>query len=121
MRIEKKGYYFSFDEYKEIFCTTNENYFFEERNESTIDGKRKNNIKNYNNKTKGKQIKKINNNIRDYNIIIRNYKIINLFIFTLIVIFCQNNIYNSFYFQYSKITLKIQGIGESNIFGNDIS
>ena len=65
LRIEKKGYYFSFDEYKEIFCTTNENYFFEEKNESTTDGKRKNNIKNYNNKTKEKQIKKINNNIRD--------------------------------------------------------
>ena len=49
---------------------------------------------------------------------IRNYIII---IATIIInMFRQinNNIFDLFYFQYSKITLKIQGIGNNYILGN---
>ena len=38
-----------------------------------------------------------------------------IFIFILI----DNNIYYPYYFQYSKISLKIKGIGDSAILGND--
>ena len=53
----------------------------------------------------------------------RNYIIINLIKYIIINIFCQIKniiILDLFQFQYSKITLRIEGIGENNIFGNEM-
>ena len=61
------------------------------------------------------------NNINDNNIIIK-YILINLIAFRTINIFYyvkSNILFDLFYYQYSKITLKIKGIGEHFIFGND--
>ena len=79
-------------------------------------------IKDKNDKIKENQIKKIMNNIY-YNItLIRNCITFTL-ILLIINMFCQiksNILFNLFYFQNSsKITLKIKGIGESYIFGNE--
>ena len=74
-------------------------------------------------KTKAKDIliNKRKNKTKYNNIKIRNYKIINLIKFIIINIFCQikHNIQlklNSFHYS-SKITLKIKGKGDKNIFG----
>ena len=67
--------------------------------------------------------KKIKHSNFGRKIIIRNYVII-IFILTIIInIFCKKNnnkIFNLFYFQDSKITLKIKGIGYYSLFGNEI-
>ena len=68
--------------------------------------------------------RKILSNTNDKNAIIRNYVSISLIIFILITLLSQiksnNIIYDSFHLQYSyNITLKIKGIGESNIFCNE--
>ena len=68
--------------------------------------------------------RKIQSNTNDKNAIIRNYVSISLIIFILITLLSQikssNIIYDSFHLQYSyNITLKIKGIGESNIFCNE--
>ena len=114
-RREKREYYFLGDK-----CSKkSHNYCKKDCFDTTIFIENKNEIKKYNNKRKENRIKKRNNNIRNYNIIIRNYIIINLIIFTLINIFSHCNIFNTFFFQNSKITLKIQGTGEINILGNE--
>ena len=80
--------------------------------------KKTKNIKN--NKIKKNQIKKRANN---NHAIIKKYLIIILIILLIINIFCQKKstiLYNLFHFYYSsKITLKIKGIGESDILGNE--
>ena len=73
------------------------------------------------NKAKDILINKRKNKTKYNNIKIRNYKIINLIKFIIINIFCQikHNIQlklNSFHYS-SKITLKIKGKGDKNIFG----
>ena len=50
-------------------------------------------------------------NIINNNTIIRNYRIITLSILISILCRIKNNIFDLYYFQYSKITLKIKGIG----------
>ena len=75
-----------------------------------------------NNIVKNNGINKIKNNINENNIRIRNYIIINLIQFIIINIFNQikNNILpDIFLFQDWNITLKIKGIGDSIIFGNE--
>ena len=76
-------------------------------------------IKNDNNKIKVNKIKNRNTNINNYNIIIRKCLKITLIKSIIINIFCRNIILNLFYFRNSKITLKIKGVGESQILGND--
>ena len=84
---------------------------------------KKNKLVNGNNKIKG--------NLNNYriNILIKNYIIINNYIAEIIIIikfiimlnlFCimKNKIINFYYFQYSKIELKVKGVGESLIFNN---
>ena len=68
--------------------------------------------------------RKILSYTNDKNAIIRNYVSISLIIFILITLLSQiksnNIIYDSFHLKYSyNITLKIKGIGESNIFCNE--
>ena len=58
-------------------------------------------------------------NIINNNTIIRNYIIITLSILISILCRIKNNIFDLYYFQYSKITLKIKGIGSFNIIGNE--
>ena len=83
------------------------------------------NDKNYlnDNNNKMKENKKINiiikNVIHNKNAIIINYIII---IASIIINICcqiKNNIFNLFFFKYSKISLKIKGIGDNNILGVD--
>ena len=97
------------------------NEFFKSKNESIMTPIKNKSKKIVNDKSKKKlyQIKKIKNNINNNYTTTINYTIFTLINFILINFICQIkcNIFNSFYFQYSKITLKIKGIGESEIFG----
>ena len=117
-RREKREYYFFGDKFSKKSHNYCKKDCFDVKYDSTMLIENKNEIKKYNNKRKENRIKKRNNNIRNYNIIIRNYIIINLIIFTLINIFSHCNIFNTFFFHNSKITLKIQGTGEIDILGN---
>jgi len=90
------------------YCDFRVRYSFEIKNESKITI--------IVNKTKNKK--------NDNNIIFRNYFIIILITFLLLNKICQiksNFLLNLFHFQDSKITLKIKGIGDSIIFGNESS
>ena len=90
------------------YCDFLVRYSFEIKNESKITM--------IVNKTKNKK--------NDNNIIIRNYFIITLITILLLNKICQiksNFLLNLFHFQNSKITLKIKGIGDSIIFGNESS
>ena len=117
-REKKTKYYFFNDKKPQNILPFNENSIFEIKKESNmtiiIKGKNKSN----NNKLKENENKKRMNNINN-NIIIRNYIIINISILINILYQIKNNIFDLFYFQYSKITLKIRGIGYNNIIGND--
>ena len=82
----------------------------------------KNKIKNDSENIKENKINKRKVNKNDNNILIANYVINILRKFILINIFCKlHNIkqMNLFIFYDSKITLKIKGIGDSIIFGNE--
>ena len=70
-------------------------------------------ILNDNNKRKEAQIKKRKNNVNNRNII--NYLI--RFIIINLICIIKSNIFDLFYFQYSKIILKIKGTGENMLFG----
>ena len=102
------------------FC---KNGLFEEKNESKITKIIKE-IKNINNdysQIKENQIQKIKKNINNNNIIIINYLIIILIKIIILYLLSKiksNILFNLLYFQNSKITLKIKGIGDSILFGN---
>ena len=89
-----------------------ENGLFKGNNLSNIDkimgGKNK-----FNNNKNKKRMNVVNNN----NAIITNNKIIIVSILINIFYQIKNNIFDLFYFQDSKITLKIKGIGYNNILG----
>ena len=98
------------------------NHFIKIKNDLLItlikNGKKK--LYKYTNKEKN--IKNIKNRVYDNNIIIRNYILITFIKFIIISIFYQIKciiLLDSFYFQYSKITLKIKGIGYNTILGNE--
>ena len=77
-------------------------------------------LSNNNNEIKNNQIKNNKNDIN--NNINRNYIIIIIIKFIIISILYTNkcNKYDLLHFQYlSKITLKVKGIGNSSIFGNE--
>ena len=123
-RREAKSYYFTKGKSLPTIFPSFQNDLFEIKNESKIIMiiKEIKKIKNDNNKIKKNQIQKIKNNINEKNIIIRNYLIINLIKFIIIDIFLKikNNILlDLFHFHNSKIELKIKGIGDSIIFGNE--
>ena len=80
-------------------------------NNSNNKGNKK--ILNDNNKRKEAQIKKRKNNVNNRNII--NYLI--RFIIINLICIIKSNIFDLFYFQYSKIILKIKGTGENMLFG----
>ena len=81
-------------------------------------------IKYSNNKIHENQKTKGRNHMKFHNEIIRKYIIINAFKLIIINIFCQietNFLNDLFSFHHSsKITLKIKGIGDQYIFGNEI-
>ena len=100
------------------------NGLFEVKNESKMINiiKEIKKINNDNYKIKENQIEKIKNNINKNNIIIKNHLIINYIRFIIIDLFFKiksDILFDLFYFQNSQITLKIKGIGESFIFGNE--
>ena len=108
---------------KELSCL--ENYIFEIIKETilaliTTDIKQ---FKKDNNTLQENQIKKRKNNLNADNKKLRKFLIINLINFIILNLFSPIksklpfNLF--FYFQDSKITLKIKGISYSNIFGND--
>ncbi len=73
---------------------------------------------------KENKILKIKNNKKNKHSKINNYIIIRLIKFIIINIFCQiksNMSFDLFHFQNSKITLKIKGIGDNTILGNESS
>ena len=80
-------------------------------NNSNNKGNKK--ILNDNNKRKEAQIKNRKNNANNRNII--NYLI--RFIIINLICIIKSNIFDLFYFQYSKIILKIKGTGENMLFG----
>ena len=105
-------------------CAYRVGYGLEIKNESEINTiiNETENEKNRNNQIKEREIIKINNGINDRNLIISNYFIITFITFLILNIFCEiksNFLLNLFYFQDSKITLKIKGIGYSLILGNE--
>ena len=75
------------------------------------------------NKIKIKSQEKEEKTKKTKNININNNIILIFLIKLLILIYrfirIQNNIFYPYYFQYSKISLKIKGIGDSSILGND--
>ena len=73
-------------------------------------------IFNANNKIKENQINKFKNGIKVNKILIN---LIQFIIINLLFQIKSNILFNLFQFQYSKITLKIKGIGDSIIFGNE--
>ena len=110
--------------YKKEFIRLENNYF-KFKKESTIariliENK---NVNNDDNKIKEKKIKKIMNNINNNNIIIK-YILINLIAFLTINIFYyvkSNILFDLFNPLYSStIKLKIKGIGNSYLFGNEV-
>ena len=120
-REEKRNYYFfPWREYPNILPCY-EHDLFEVKNVSKMTLIIKDKIKFINVfiQIKENQIKKKRNIINNNNIIIRKYFIITTSI--ILNIFCQikNNILNLFFFQDSKITLKIKGIGYNTILGNE--
>ena len=73
-------------------------------------------------KIKENKIKKIKSNTIENNIIINKYLIINFIKIIILDIFLKiksNILFDLFHFKFSKITLKIKGIGDSIIFGNE--
>ena len=123
MRRETENYYFFKGKELQNILSFCKNGLFWEKNESKITKIIKE-IKKINNdysKIKENQIQKIKNNINNNNIIIRNYliiTIIKLIILYLLSKIKSNILFNLLYFQNSKITLKIKGIGDSILFGN---
>ena len=120
---KKKFYRFSIRDENRNGCWVNEEKLLDIKNKSTVNLiiQNKNEIKNYNDEIKEKQIKKKKYNVYKNNVIIRNYIIIIIRCIIISYIFCQikSNIYAQFYFHFSKITLKTKGIGEYNILGNE--
>ena len=102
------------------------NYIFEEKNESIMTEitEDTNKIKNDNDKNKVSQIKKRKNIINDNNTINRNFIIIILIKFMIMNIYCKikrNILFDLFNPLYSStIKLKIKGIGNSYLFGNEV-
>ena len=120
-REEKRINIFSEEKPHEVLICYENNYL-EIKNKSTIIQitMKTKKLSSNNNKIIEKLIKNnINNNIT----IIRNYLKIIISISIIINVFCHrksNILFDIFYCQYSKITLKIKGIGEHNLFGNEI-
>ena len=122
--IENIYYYFSLNNIRRIF-PFNQNSHLKTKNKSTmiliINRNKKtyyyNNIKNV------QLIKRKNNNIKYKNIFIRNYiLIISLIKFVIVNNYCHVNckkLFDLFNFKYSKITLKVKGIGDNTLFGNE--
>ena len=102
------------------------NYIFEEKNESIMTEITEvtNKIKNDNDKNKVSQIKKRKNIINDNNTINRNFIIIILIKFMILNIFfkIKSNILFDLFNPLcsSTIKLKIKGIGNSYLFGNEV-
>ena len=118
---EEKSYYIFPLEEKHIIFPYGENVSFDIKSISKkickIGDKTK--LKNNNNKIIENRMKR-KNIIYNSNKIILNYIIFNLILSIIKIIFCRikYNIFDLFYFQNSKITLKIRGIGHNDILGN---
>ena len=119
--LKEKTYYF-INKVEKTKFPSSENDLFKVKNESitTTIKKETKKILNNNKAIKENKIAKRKNNIKHSNKINRKYiKIIILIKFIIINIYYQLKNIKLFFSQFSKITLKIKGIGESNIFPYD--